>query len=373
MKILLLNYEYPPLGGGAANATAYLLKEFIDQPGISIDLVTSSVGEEHFEQLGTNIRIYYLDIGKRTNIHYQSMKDLLKYAFKASKFSKQLCAKTQYDLCHAFFGIPCGFMARRLGLPYIVSLRGSDVPFYNERFKLLDTLVFQRLSIGIWRDAKAVVANSEGLRLLALESSPQQKIDIIKNGVDIDEFYPAERSGTVLRVLCVSRLIERKGIDFLIRAVSQLPEKQVQLTIVGSGNQEQQLKELATEQGCHASVNFQGLVEHDDIADVYQSHDVFVLPSFNEGMSNTALEALASGLPLVMTGTGGADELLEDGKNGYTIGKGNVEDIVKALQQYIDSPDTVTSHGKRSRKIAESLSWQQCSQAYLNLYNQVKR
>ena len=178
-RILLLNYEFPPLGGGAANATYHLLKEYSKRKDIKVDLITSSTGEYSEEQFAKSIRIYFLDIGKKGNIHYQTNKDLLTYSWKAYKLGKKLVRKNHYDLVHAFFGIPCGYIASKLGLPYIVSLRGSDVPFYNKRFYWPDKLLFRRLSKKVWKDSKATITNSEGLKELALRSDPKQNINVI--------------------------------------------------------------------------------------------------------------------------------------------------------------------------------------------------
>jgi uncharacterized YceG family protein len=95
MRILFLNYEYPPLGGGAANATDYILEEYSKIPDLTVDLVTSSIdGEYHLEKSGENIFIHRLPIGKnKNNLHYQSQKELLAYAWKAYFFSKKLTSE----------------------------------------------------------------------------------------------------------------------------------------------------------------------------------------------------------------------------------------------------------------------------------------
>ncbi|MDP3964090.1 MAG: glycosyltransferase, partial [bacterium] len=133
-KVLMLNYEFPPLGGGAGNASFYMLKEFSRFENLTIELITSSVAKFKIEEFSPRIRVHYLDISKNGSIHYQSDADLLHYSWKAYRYSKKLLKQSTFDLIHAFFGIPCGFIASHLQLPYIISLRGSDVPFYNPRF-----------------------------------------------------------------------------------------------------------------------------------------------------------------------------------------------------------------------------------------------
>ncbi len=372
MKILVLNYEFPPLGGGAGHVTCQLLRAFEKRPDLSFDLVTSSSRGAGLETFSENARIHYLDIGKTGDLHYQTNRDLLAYSWKSYRYAKNLVAQGGYDLCHAFFGVPCGFVAGRLGLPYGVSLQGSDVPFFNERFKIPDRLVFRRLSKRIWRRASWVVANSEGLRDLALTTSPRQRIEIIPNGVDVDLFQPGEKSGSGLRVVCAARLIRRKRIDLLIRAMDELRDENVTLALAGTGNEEERLKDLARDLGLEERVRFAGYVEHDKVPAFFQAADLFVLPSVSEGMSIAVLEAMASGLPILMNDTGGSSEVLEDGANGFLLETGSVPDIVRKIREYLGNRDLLRRQGSVSRKKAEGLSWGMIADRYADLYRQVR-
>lgn len=363
-RILVLNYEFPPLGGGAANATYYLLKEYAKMQDITIDLVTSSVNSFKIEEFSDNVTIHYLDIGKSANMHYQSNKDLLMYSYKAYKYSKKLMNEgAKFDLCHAFFGIPCGYIAMKLGIPYIVSLRGSDVPFYNKRFYWLDTFVFKRLSIKIWIKAKAVIANSEELKKLAQQSAPRQTIGVIYNGVDTEEFKPGKKEpADKLRLISTGRLIKRKGYRYLIEAISGL--KNVRLTLVGGGNLKPELESLAKEKD--SDVVFLGPKDHKEIVSLLQQSDVFALPSLNEGMSNSILEAMAVGLPIITTNTGGTIELIK--QNGIVVEQGSADSLKKAFEVYIKDPALVTKQASVSRELAEEMSWKNVAIKYKELY-----
>jgi len=110
MRVLFFNYEYPPLGGGAANATSYILKEYSKISGLELDLITSSIDSEyHLEKIGENISIHRLPIGKNeSNLHFQSEKDLMAYSLKAYFFSMKLIRRARkenrkYALSHSFF------------------------------------------------------------------------------------------------------------------------------------------------------------------------------------------------------------------------------------------------------------------------------
>ena len=372
MRLLFLNYEYPPLGGGAANATQHLLREFANYHRYSIDLICSSVNEDSLEMPFDQTRIFRLDIGKHGDLHYQTQENLIHYALRARRRAAMLHRQEPYDGCLAFFGIPCGVLARGLGIPYIVSLRGSDVPFYNPRFALLDRLFFQRMSRKVWADAHAVVANSAGLRSLALESAPGQAISVIPNGVDTRTFYPADSLPPTFEILTVARLIPRKGLNHLINALALLPDY-CSLTIIGSGTEGDALKKQARDLQIEDRVRFLGAMPHEWLPKHYRAASVFVLPSLNEGMSNTVLEAMASGLPVVLTRTGGTDELLTDGENGFAIEQGNATDIVRALRQYLKDDTLLQRHGAESRKRAEAQSWATAAGDYAELFDRYFR
>ena len=121
LRILMLNYEFSPLGGGAGNATYYLLKEFSKYPNINIDLVTSSVDKFEIRKFSNNITIHFLDIRKNGNLHYQSNKDLIIYSLKSYIYCKKLMRSKEFDLCHAFFGIPCGYIAMKLKKKFLAT------------------------------------------------------------------------------------------------------------------------------------------------------------------------------------------------------------------------------------------------------------
>jgi len=382
MRILFFNYEYPPLGGGAGVATSYILKEFTKIPDLEVDLVTSSVSEHYqLEKIGENIKIHRLPIGKnKNNLHFQSQKDLLIYSWKAYFYARKLIKDKNYDLSHSFFTVPCGFLSmvycKWYKIPYIVSLRGADVPGYAERFSLIYKILIPLIK-KIWKNASYVISNSQGLKDLAIKSSSKQNIDIIHNGINIEEFKPdfsQKDNGRFIITPGASRITSRKGLEYLIEAVAMLAKKypQILLKIIGDGIERKKLEKQAAESGVKNNVFFVGIVKHNEVNKYCQEADVFVLPSLNEGMSNAMLEALASGLPIIATDTGGSKELIKEGLNGFMIKIKDSDDIAEKLEKLIVNPELVKSMGAESRKIAENMSWKKVAQQYCDLYKQVK-
>jgi len=375
MHILMLNYEYPPLGGGAGNATKYILREFSDLKDLKIDLVTSSTSGFNIVDFSGNITIHRLDIKKKGSLHYQSASDVLKYVWKAYWYCRVLAKVRQYDMIHAFFGIPCGFIAMLLTLPYIVSLRGSDVPFYNKRFEKLDSLIFKRLSKIVWRRSEAVVALSNDLRNLARETCGQCDISVIYNGIDTEEFYPDVQilnNESTLNILFVGRLIGRKGLIYLLMAFKKLLRKfpKIKLHIAGDGPLKEGFLRYINENGLENSIEFYGIVDHDSIFKLYQKSHIFVLPSLNEALGNVTHEALASGLPIVTTRTGAAE--LIDG-NGFVIEKESSDDIVKCIEKLLIDTKLRSYMSAKSRQIAKTMTWRKVAESYLEIYKKVSQ
>jgi len=381
MKILFLNYEYPPLGGGAANATAYILREYARIPNLKVDLVTSSVDNKyHKEKIGENVIIHKLPIGKnQTNLHFQSQKDLLIYAWKAYWFSKKLAVKNNYNLTHSFFTVPSGFISyllkKQLKIPYIISLRGSDVPGYSDRFSLIYNFLTPLIKF-IWKKADAVVSNSEGLKKLALKTNSNQKIEIIYNGIDTSKFKSNDEKDEKEFIITpgASRITDRKGLNYLIEAIAKLTPKypQIKLKIMGDGNARVALEKQVEKLNISDKTEFLGRIPREKTTSYYQESSLFVLPSLNKGMSNAMLEALASGLPIITTNTGGAEELVSNEKNGYLIKMKNSADIAKKIEKLITHPELRKKMGKASREKALEMNWKKIAEDYYKLYERVK-
>lgn len=378
MKILFLNYEYPPLGGGAGVATEALLREWAKTPDMEVHLVTSAVGDtlEHVS-VGGNVYVHRIPIGKNPErLHSQSLRDIFMYTVKSWtflwSFIREENKKQKFDITLAFFTIPCGFIAYLAkvfhGIPYVVSLRGADVPGFSEKY---DTfyLFAKPLVRWLWRHAEKVIPNSVGITGLAKRTDPQQPMDIIENGVDTVTFVPKNdgKSFSPIIFLSTSRLTPRKGIHHLIEAFAvavQHASVPLELHLIGEGEQKEALEARVKELGIGTKVKFLGRVEHVLLPQFYQQAHVFVLPSKNEGMSNSALEALASGLPLVVSGTGGMQELVADGENGLFIDPELTASFAEALVSLAQHPDSLISFGQESRRRAELRGWDKAAERF---------
>jgi glycosyltransferase involved in cell wall biosynthesis len=367
----MLSYEFPPLGGGTGNACRHLLEQFLEYPGLSVDLITSGAGNRlEIEALGDSIRIHRVPV-RKNSVHFWTMRELAQWTWRAWKLSHRLALQREFDLCHCWSGWPPGWIGYSLNrrLPYLVALRGSDVPGYNSRLRVLDPLVFRHLSRRVWRRASAVTAVSKHLKSLARNTDRDVPIDVIGNGVDTAFFVPGA-SDDPASILFVGRLIDRKGLNFLLRAFRELSaaHPKCRLVIAGDGPEKGQLEAYCLAAGLDGRVRFTGVLSHDELRLEYQRAHLFVLPSIQEGMSNAVLEAMASGLPIVMTDSGGSEAICD---NGVIVEPGSADALRDALGRYLTDRDLLRRHGKASRVAAEQMSWQRAADSYVELYRRV--
>ena len=370
MRILMLNNEYPPLGGGTGTVNEAILNEFSRYPELDIDLVTSSAGEA-FEAglLFDRFRIFRLPVN-RYNIHHASNAELLRYAWKAFWFSLKLHRKEKYDICMAWSTVPAGGTALALrlvvGLPYIVRVTGPDIPGFEARYDRW-TMVLKPFIRGVWHRAHIVIAKCHEEESMVRAVASKLTMRIIPNGVDRKKFS-VERFAYQgpIRLLCVGRLIERKGHRDLIEAGRRLIKSgfQIRCQFVGTGDAEEEYKTLIEEAGLESVFEFSGYVPRERMPQIYASADVFVLPSYNEGMSISALEAMAAGLPLILSKTGGTDVLVVEGRNGFRFEPGDVDSLYTCILRMIQNKELAREMGYESQRYSAMFSWDAIGQSY---------
>jgi len=385
MNILIVSQEYPPIGGGGSNACMFLKSEYLRR-GHKVTLVTARFKDQplHERLSVTNLSLaaddpeaamdIYRVRCKRKYKEHCTFTEMLDYVLKAIPVCSKLVKKEHFDVCMVFFGIPGGvagwYLKKRYKLPYIVRFGGGDIPGFQERFKavykVLGPFVKQ-----IWKEASGLVANSSGLRDFALNFCDKYRIDVITNGVDVASFSPGQRdehdTSKEVRLLFVSRLIERKGLQFLIPHLSRIEkecERSVTLTVVGDGPYRETLEDMARSAGVQDKVFFEGQRDKKELPGYFARADIFVLPSMREGMPNVVLEAMAGGLPIVMSACEGSKELVDG--NGYIAGDDFAATLIKAINE-----GKLREMGDLSKKRAgEIFSWENVAERYLELMEQ---
>jgi glycosyltransferase involved in cell wall biosynthesis len=196
---------------------------------------------------------------------------------------------------------------------------------------------------------------------------------VIPPGIDEVLFSPQVRSVPVPgRVVAVGRLISRKGYDLLIDAVARIKQSHaaVNLLVVGSGPEENALRLLATKMGLDSAVTFTGDVPRAELPGLLRSAEVFCHPARWDNVPFAPLEAMACGLPAVVSAAGGLPDIV--GKTGLVHPVGDVEGLTQALLSILTSQTTRQALGDAARaRIVERFTWQAMCDSYLDLYRRL--
>ncbi len=289
-----------------------------------------------------------------------------RYLLRAGRVSS-LIARLKPQLVHALHLTSYGFLAGRSEFqPSIVSVWGTDVleapsvsPFHR-------WLTRQAL-------ARAGAVTATGLRLAeaTLPHTPERKpVAVIPYGIDLERFAFTDREPhTPVTVGAVSRLSPEKGHQYLLRAVASLRDRGLELRVVlaGDGPSRGELESLARE--LRLDVEFIGEVAHDAVPDVLRRLDVFAMPSTWEGFGVSALEASATGLPVVASDVHGIPDVVRDGVTGLLVPPRDVTALADAIARLADDPALRGDMGRAGRAFVEAnYRWQDNAALMERLY-----
>src|SRR3989338_10858755 len=268
LSVLMVNYEFPPIGGGGGTTTRFLAKHLV-KLGVDVSVLTSKpVDEDSFDH-PDSFKLYYVGPLKKklTTTH---IPELARFIFTAIYYSNNIIKTIKPDLIHCFFAIPSGcfglYCKKKFNIPYITSALGADVPGFDIGDKRLNLYheATKSLSKAVWNNSDYVVANSPALQTICKQFSPRQDIKVITNGVDSEVFYPKSNYQTnqnEVQLLYVSRLTLQKGIWTLIKACGILSQRGItnyKLTVVGEGHLKDEMFSLIDKYKIRDKVNFLG-------------------------------------------------------------------------------------------------------------------
>lgn len=375
MHILIVNSEYPPIGGGAGNASAHIADQ-LERLGHIVTVVTSRFGKLPHREQSKNITIYRIPSLRQSQDRSNPLEQII-FILSASLWTLSLVPHLRPNTTLAFFGVPSGAIAWLIKIvyriPYVISLRGGDVPgFRPYDFHIYHKLIAPFLRL-IWKNASAVIANSNGLRHLAHTFDSRFEIPVIPNGVDLELFKTGERAWSPPRLLSVGRIVHQKGLDLAMHALGNLKDLNWEWRIAGDGPQMRALQSLAQELGIDHRVFFLGWQSRQQILESYRQANIFLFPSRHEGMPNAILEAMSTGLPVIATCIAGNEELVVEGHTGYLVPAEDIENLQDALKKILNDSALREQMGEAARRrVEETYSWESTAQQYALLLEKVK-
>jgi glycosyltransferase involved in cell wall biosynthesis len=382
MKILLICYEYPPIGGGGGVGAQQYAEAWVES-GHQVTVLTSQAsGLARQETVAGVTIIRVLTIG-RTNRYTSSLLSMFCYNITALLYvvlhRRELRA---FHVMNTHFSIPTGPMAcaaaRILGLPNVLTVIGGDIYDPCKKLSPHRHAIFRLLNRWIINSADHVIAiSSDTKRRVEQYYCVRRPMRVVNYG-----FKPLasaiKPNGNSLAthnkffLIAIGRLVRRKAFDTLISAMKHLPVD-VELLLVGDGPLKESLRKLAAQSGVSDRVHMLGYQPRTEIHRLLRNSHCFVLSSIHEGLGIVVQEAMDAGLPVVATNNGGQVDLIKEGRNGLLVEPNDEQALAKAIRMIYSDRSLAETMARNNLADIRSLYMDTNSQVYVEAFQDVLR
>ncbi len=282
------------------------------------------------------------------------------------------------DIFHAWgnYALISMPFARRQGASIVIE-RGSTHPYYQdailrdeyERFGIraerAHPQIIEKGLKEIELADKVIIPSEFVRRTFVNQGVPESKLAVIPYGFNPSHFHPEEKRDNIFRVLFVGNISVQKGVHYLLEAWERLALPNAELVFIGTV--EQELRPLLDK---HASrVVLRGHVRHEDLYQEYSQASVFVLPSLQEGSALVTYEAMACGLPLLVSENTGS--IATDGEHGFIVPIRSADSIAEKLQWLYDNPFEAAAMGMRGREFVQEFTWSRYADSVIDVYGEL--
>lgn len=362
MKVLIITEGYYPYTGGLEKLVTEVAQGLNEKDTYEVTVLTAiREDKEPFQKDVNGVKICYLPL----NISHGKIA-FVKEFFSARKFMKDMLNK-QFDFISIQY---MGYFATifctiKTNIPYMISIHGNDITGnQGVGVKFIQKRIINR--------AKGIISNSyylAGELENKLSISIMNKVHIIWNGINLKNYRAVERLPDKKIVVSVGRFVYKKGFDVLIEAfatvVKHFPD--AKLVMAGDGVEKQKCIELSENLGINKNVIFLGQVSNSSISQVFSKGRLFVCPSRNEPFGIVVLEAMAMGLPVIVTKSGGVREIVEDNKYGYMVPVEDKNAMARGIMEFLENIDKCNDFRERGLKRVREFSIENVIEQYDSL------
>jgi glycosyltransferase involved in cell wall biosynthesis len=377
LKILLFCYEYPPLGGGGGvGARSYA--EAWAAKGHLVRVVTEGRRDLPARDVVNGVELVRAShAASKDRATHNTVAMLMYLVFGSLYVLANRLDLRKFDVINTHFVLPTGplgwLAARVLSLPQVLTIIGGDIYDPSKRGSPHLHWYWRALNRWLIGSAERVIAISTDTKRRAIELyGIRTSITVSNYGFlpPLESGPGPERRENVFQLVAIGRLVERKGFQFLIRAMPLLPPE-IRLWIIGDGPLAESLNALAKSLGVGDRVSLLGYLPPPDILAHLRSADCFVLSSLHEGLGIVVQEAMYSGLPVVATDNGGQVDLIKHGRNGLLVAVADSHALADAIGRLASDMQLARTMGEHNRHDIEAFLMSHKCEEYLAVFRSV--
>lgn len=378
LHILILNYEYPPLGGGAGIVTKHLAEEFA-KAGNKVSIVSTWFAGEIAYSTHQNITIIRLK-SKRKNTYQSNPIEMLDWIIKSKKYLfKSLKKENNIDVCLANFALPGGEVAQYLkskfNIPYIILSHGHDIPWAFPKKMFFWHLISYFKIKNICTKSEYNILLSEEIKKMADNLIPKniEKNRIFYNGLYVDEIKKI-LFDEQLKIIFVGRLVAQKNPMLFLEIIKQLQIEKIpyEAKILGDGELREKMQDFVSKNNIQ-NITFYGKVSHAEVLTALDDANLLISTSASEGMSLAILEAISSGVYVIASAVSGNDNMILEGTNGHLINSNQVSFYIDKIKDFYHHKLLIgyTYPKNYTEIIYELFSWEKIAKQYLELFEKI--
>jgi glycosyltransferase involved in cell wall biosynthesis len=372
LRILCLNYEYPPVGGGGGRI-AHRINAGLVARGHAVRVQTAGLRHLSARETVDGVEIFRAESFRKKE-DTCTVPEMALYLATSLLPALRHIREWRPHVIHAHFAVPTGALAyavhRLTGVPYVLTAHLGDVPGgVPEQTAGLFRLI-EPLTRPIWKRAAAVTAVSTFVAELA-ERAYSRKAEVVLNGITLGP-RPDIRVHAPPRLLMVGRLSMQKNPVLAIRALALVRDLPWEFHVIGDGPFRAEMERLARELNIESRVRFLGWLDSANVAAEMRGADALLMTSLSEGLPMAAIEALDRGLAVVSSRIGGVSDVIEDGVNG-ALCELTPESFAAALRAILSDPEKLRTMREASSARADRFELSRSLDAYERLLREHSR
>lgn len=353
MRVLVLNYEFPPIGGGGGRVSRDIASGLV-KLGHQVMVVTSRTSglpaREEIEGVLVQ-RIFCM----RRSPDRCSVPEMAAFIVAGVPAALVAAHRFKPDVVHVHFAVPTGIVAcilkKLTGLPYLMTAHLGDVPGgvpdqTDRIFKVLNPLIKI-----VWRNAAVATAVSHYVSSLAVKSY-KRDVMIINNGVELPAVRQKISVGNPPRLIFVGRFNPQKNLPYLIDVLAGIQDCEWSLDMIGNGPDYETVRTMIAHHGLQDRIRILGWQKDSEIDGFLSGADILVIPSLSEGFPVVAVRALANGLAIYGTDIAGLADIIVDGSNGVVVEASDRSSGISGMRRLLENPDTIMAMRRASRERA---------------------